>query len=573
MRIKPLALTLAAIVLAVASPALAEKSGGKTGGDGQGTFVVHQDGSVEVDGLYYGDMLEFQLSDEFKKGGHRCASPGADELVELVAAKNPADCSINSTTIQAEYAPANGPVYTIPVVFHVIQRTDGVGNIANSLITSQVAILNEDFRALAGSLGAPGFDTEIQFALATVDPNGNATTGINRVTNNSYFADPGPGAANPMKQALRWDTTRYLNIYTNDAAGNLGYATFPQQDAGSSLDGVVLLYSSVGRNSPGGGIYNQGRTGTHEVGHYLGLFHTFQDGCGTASAPYTTGDRIADTNRQQSPNFDCPAGATSCSSPDPIENYMNYTQDTCMNRFTSEQANRMRCAIANYRETLVGGGGGPGPGPVALSNGVPVTGLAASTGTETFYTLAVPSGASNLVIQIAGGSGDADLYVRQGSPPTQSTWTCRPYLGGNNETCTFASPAAGTWHVMLHAYSGYSGVSLTGSFSTGPVAPCTGCDHYSGTLTGSGNAQIQPNGTYYQSTVAGMQRGWLIGPTSADFDLELYRWNGSSWTKVAQSISSTSTETIAYNGTAGYYYWRILSYSGSGAYNFWIDPP
>lgn len=566
MRIRISTLALAAVVLALAAPAFAEKSGG----DARGTFVIHQDGGVEVDGKYYGDMLEFQLSDEFQKGGHRCASPGAGELVDLVAGLSPTDCSINSTTIQGEYDPANGPVYTIPVVFHVIQRTDGTGNVSNALITSQVAILNEDFRALPGSLGAPGFDTEIQFVLATEDPNGNATTGINRVTSNAYFTDPGPGAFNDMKQALNWDTDRYLNIYTNDAAGNLGYATFPQQDAGAYLDGVVLLYSSVGRNSPGGGIYDLGRTATHEVGHYLGLFHTFQDGCGTAGAPYTTGDRIGDTARQQSPNFNCPAGATSCSSADPIENYMNYTQDSCMDRFTAEQANRMRCGIANYRTTLVGGGG-PGPGPGELEDGVPVTGLAASSGAEDFFTLDVPSGASNLVFQISGGSGDADLYVRQGSPPTQSTWTCRPYLGGNNETCTFASPAAGTWHVMLHAWSSYSGVTLVGSYDTGPTAPCTGCDHYTGTLSGSGDADVHPNGTYYQSA-AGTHRGWLEGPGSADFDLELYRWTGS-WTKVAQSISSTSSESIAYNGASGYYYWRIVSYSGSGSYDFWLDRP
>lgn len=570
MRIRTLTLTLAAVALALAAPAFAQKSGG----DARGTFVIHKDGSVEVDGKYYGDMQEFQLSDEFRQGGHRCASPSADELVELVVGLSPTDCSISSTTIQSEYDPVNGPVYTIPVVFHVIQRTDGTGNISNTLINSQVAILNEDFRALPGSLGAPGFDTEIQFVLATEDPNGNATTGINRVTSNAYFTDPGPGAFNDMKQALNWDTDRYLNIYTNDAAGNLGYATFPQQDAGAYLDGVVLLYSSVGRNSPGGGIYNLGRTATHEVGHYLGLFHTFQDGCGSAGAPYTTGDRIADTPRQSAANFNCPAGATSCSSADPIENYMNYTQDSCMDRFTEEQANRMRCAIANYRTTLVGGGGGPGPGPGPgeLQDGVPVSGLSASTGSETFYTLDVPSGASNLVFQISGGTGDADLYVRQGSPPTQSTWTCRPYLGGNNETCTFPSPAAGTWHVMLHAWSGYSGVTLVGSYDVGSPAPCTGCDHYTGTLTGNGDSDVHPNGTYYQS-VAGTHRGWLEGPAGTDFDLELYRWSGSSWTKVAQSISSTSSESITYNGSSGYYYWRILSYSGSGAYDFWLDRP
>ncbi|MEM7050591.1 MAG: zinc metalloprotease [Acidobacteriota bacterium] len=451
MRLK--CISLVAVSLLLAGAALADKS----------DFKIGEDGSVEVKGQYYGDMLEFQLSEQFKRGGHRCASQDLTALEERILLAQPSDCSFSSTTIQSEYDPSNGDTYTIPVVFHIISRTNGTGNIANTLITSQVDILNEDFRALAGTPGGPGTDTKIQFVLASTDPNGNATSGINRVTSNAYFTDPGPGAFNDMKQALRWDTTRYLNIYTNDAAGNLGYATFPQQDAGSVNDGVVLLYSSVGRNSPGGGIYNQGRTATHEVGHYLGLFHTFQSGCGSASSPFTTGDLLADTERQSAPNYNCP-NASSCSSRDPIENYMNYTQDTCMDRFTGQQTNRMRCSLINYRSTLVGGTGGPGGG-----------------------------------------------------------------------------------------------------------APCTNCEQYSGNLTGTGDADAQPNGTWYFSA-AGTHQGWLEGPGSADFDLELYRWTGR-WTRVAQSVSSTSSEQITYNGARGYYYWRVVSYSGSGSYDFYLDRP
>jgi hypothetical protein len=154
-----------------------------------------------------------------------------------------------------------------------------------------------------------------------------------------------------MKDALNWDTKRYLNIYTNDAAGYLGYATFPQQNAGQAQDGVVLLWSSVGRNSLGGPPYNLGRTATHEVGHWLGLFHTFQGGCGTAGAPYTSGDLISDTNREKDPAFGCTPAASACAGAgmNPIENYMDYSNDACMNKFTPEQMNRMRCAITNFR--------------------------------------------------------------------------------------------------------------------------------------------------------------------------------------------------------------------------------
>ncbi len=103
-------------------------------------------------------------------------------------------------------------------------------------------------------------------------------------------------------------------------------------------------------------------------------------------------------------------------------------------------------------------------------------------------------------------------------------------------------------------------------------APCTGCTKYSGSLSYTGDRDVQPNGNYYSSG-AGTQRGWLTGPASADFDIELYRWSGSGWVKVAEGISPTSTETVQYNGSAGYYYWRVLSYSGSGAYNFYLAAP
>lgn len=103
--------------------------------------------------------------------------------------------------------------------------------------------------------------------------------------------------------------------------------------------------------------------------------------------------------------------------------------------------------------------------------------------------------------------------------------------------------------------------------------PCTGCTKYSGSLSGSGSSAVQPNGTYYQSTTAGAHQGWLSGPSGTDFDLELYRWNGASWTKVAEGVGSTSTEAVSYNGSAGYYYWRVLSYTGSGSYSFWLKKP
>lgn len=109
-------------------------------------------------------------------------------------------------------------------------------------------------------------------------------------------------------------------------------------------------------------------------------------------------------------------------------------------------------------------GPGPGPGPGELGNGVPVTGVSGSAGSAQHWTITVPAGASNLSIRIAGGTGDADLYVRRGAQATTAVYDCRPYLAGNTETCTFAAPQAGVYHVSVRGYSAFSGVTLTASY-------------------------------------------------------------------------------------------------------------
>jgi subtilisin family serine protease len=132
------------------------------------------------------------------------------------------------------------------------------------------------------------------------------------------------------------------------------------------------------------------------------------------------------------------------------------------------------------------------------------------------------------------------------------------------------SPGTGSPNRLL--FSPLTGAVVTPP--TEPTAPCTGCTLYTGTLAGTGATEDEPNGNYYQSTVSGTHRGWLRGPTTgADFDLYLYKWNGSSWVIVARGESSTSSEDVSYSGTAGYYVWEVSSYSGSGSYNFWMTKP
>jgi hypothetical protein len=174
--------------------------------------------------------------------------------------------------------------------------------------------------------------------------------GVDRTTNASWF-NSGIDSAEEreMKTALHVGGANTLNFYVNNAGGvYLGWATFPFWYASDpTQDGVVVLYSSL----PGGDcceprVYNQGDTGTHEVGHWLGLFHTFQGGCG---AVYN--DFVADTPAERSPAFGCPVGRDTCpgAGVDPIENFMDYTEDFCLYQFTAGQSARMEALSAQYR--------------------------------------------------------------------------------------------------------------------------------------------------------------------------------------------------------------------------------
>lgn len=151
------------------------------------------------------------------------------------------------------------------------------------------------------------------------------------------------------------------------------------------------------------------------------------------------------------------------------------------------------------------------------------------------------------------------------------------YLQGNSGASVSAVTSAivnsATTNVLSGIGSGSPNRLLYSQLSGGGGPPTCSGGTYTGTLSGTGAAHIQPNGTYYQSTVSGVHSGNLTGPSNADFDLALYRWSGFSWVRVAVSQGTTSTENISYNGAAGYYYWRVYSYSGSGSYSLCTTRP
>lgn len=295
-------------------------------------------------------------------------------------------------------------IVTIPVVFHIVYATSAQ-NISDAKCIAQLNQLNLDYARMNSDASSTpsaftgvASNTQIQFCLAQRDPNGNATTGIiHKSTTVSSFSsnDNVKRTANGGDDA--WDATKYLNIWScNLGSGLLGYAQFP--GGAASTDGVVCLYSSIGSMlSPGTSTpYHLGRTMTHEVGHWLNLRHIWGDAnCGS--------DLVSDTPTQQTSNFGCPTFPhTTCSNGangDMFMNYMDYTDDGCMNMFTAGQTARMQALFATggARASLMSSLGCQAPGP---SCGL-ASSLNASSVTTSSATLnwSVVSGAASYNLQ------------------------------------------------------------------------------------------------------------------------------------------------------------------------------
>jgi hypothetical protein len=276
--------------------------------------------------------------------------------------------SENKTLLKKKQDVKSQALVTIPVVVHVLYNNQ-TENVSDAQVQSQIDGLNEDFRLLNGDslddthpFWIYTADTQIEFCLASIDPNGNATSGITRTfTNTTAFDGNGNEKFTSLGGKDNWDPTKYLNIWVCDlsaSGGILGYAAFPSDlTLYPDEDGVVIHYQAFGYiGTAGTGQFTEndlGRTGTHEVGHWLNLRHIWGDDlCGD--------DFVPDTQIAEDANYGCPSFPnnpfSSCGSDGDGEmymNYMDYVDDYCMVMFTYDQGTRMLSTLFGDRDGLL----------------------------------------------------------------------------------------------------------------------------------------------------------------------------------------------------------------------------
>ncbi len=434
-------------------------------------------------------------------------------------------------------------VITIPVVVHVVYNT-AAQNISDALIQAQINQLNLDYArlnsdasntpsAFAGVAAAPN----IQFCLAQRDPSGNASTGIVRkqTTVTSWSTNDAVKKSSSGGDDA-WPSSSYLNIWScNLGSGLLGYAQFPGGTA--STDGVVLLYSSIGSMATPGTAspYNLGRTATHEVGHWLNLYHIWgDDGTGCTGT-----DNVGDTPNQAGENYGCPAFPTTdgCTSTSPgvmFMNYMDYTDDGCMNMFTAGQATRMNALFATggARLSLVSS---LGCQPVVACN-VPGT---LSTGTI---------GNNSATFSWAAVSG-AVSYGVQYRPTGTATWTTAT---STTTTYTASGLTAGTayeWQVKTNCSAGLSAYSSSATFTTTGTAPC----NVASTLTASAI-------TSSSATIS-----WAAVSGAVSYNVQYRVVGAASWTTTSTTTTSVALSALT---TTTNYEWQVQTVCSAGSSAF-----
>lgn len=450
-----------------------------------------------------------------------------------------------------------GGVYQIPVIFHVINNGEAVGsgsNISQAALQSQIDVLNEDYRRKVGSNGyntnPVGADCEIEFCLAQRKPDGSGFTagqeGVERINRNTQGWSAPPYSTNyvdaTIKPATSWDPSKYMNIWICSLGGGiLGYAQFPTTSLGgldcnsqaTNTDGVVFTYNSIGKSSVTGfpAPYNEGRTATHEIGHWLGLRHIWGDG------DCTVDDFCNDTPDAGAANYNCPTGTNSCTAapdqgPDMIDNYMDYTDDLCMDIFTEDQKMRMRTVLESspIRASLINSDAcvPPDPSDVSVINITNPKGDNCS-GSIT-PTVTIKNRGSNTLT-----SAKINYKVDNGSVVTYS------YSG------SLASGA--TANVNLSAFSTPLGIHTFTAYTTLPNGvtdpnPQLDTVQIQFSISNGINAPYSEN---FDETVFPPNIKWVVDNPDAD----CYQWQGASAVSITNQFDNKAAQFPAYGNSSG----------------------
>lgn len=463
-------------------------------------------------------------------------------------------------------------VVTIPVVVHVVWNT-AAENLSDAAILSQIDVLNADFRRLnADAPNTPSYfqgvaaDCEINFCMAQRDPSGNATTGIvRRQTTVTSFSTNNNVKYNSTGGSNAWPRDQYLNIWVCDlGSGLLGYAQFPGGPA--ATDGVVCDYAyfgTIGSSAP----FNLGRTATHEVGHWLNCYHIWGDD-GTSC---TGTDQVSDTPNQADENYGCPSGSVvSCSNGpngDMYMNYMDYTDDGCMNLFTTGQKNRMQALFAGggARAALLNSLGcePPSGGPTC---GTPA-GLSAGSITSSSATLSW------------GSVSGATSYNLQWKLSSASTWTTVSGLTSTSYNLSGLS-ASSTYNYQVQANcNGTTGsYSAAASFTTSSGGGGGCSDPYESNNSRNTAKSITPgtainaligsttDNDYFKFNVTSSNRNIKIDLTNLPFDYDLRLYRNSTQVGISENGGTTPEQIIFNNAsTSPTYYPRVYGYNGANS--------